>query len=150
MRYIMSMETLVAQLKALIDPRLPLFTNLSNASAVLNQLDDINWCGFYLAKDDTLYLGPFQGEVACTTIHFGKGVCGTAAKERRTIIVPNVHEFPGHIACSSLSKSEIVVPIIKDNQVKAVIDIDAPTYDRFHEKERQLLETVAQLLSPLF
>lgn len=146
----MSMETLVAQLKALIDPRLPLFTNLSNASAVLNQLDDINWCGFYLAKDDTLYLGPFQGEVACTTIHFGKGVCGTAAKERRTIIVPNVHEFPGHIACSSLSKSEIVVPIIKDNQVKAVIDIDAPTYDRFHEKERQLLETVAQLLSPLF
>lgn len=150
MRYIMSMETLVAQLKALIDPRLPLFTNLSNASAVLNQLDDINWCGFYLAKDDTLYLGPFQGEVACTTIHFGKGVCGTAAKERRTIIVPNVHEFPGHIACSSLSKSEIVVPIIKDNQVKAVIDIDAPTYDRFHEKERQLLETAAQLLSPLF
>lgn len=141
---------MIRQIDAIIDPKLPLVSNLSNVSAVLNQLDDINWCGFYLRKDDYLYLGPFQGEVACTVIPLGKGVCGTSVLNKETLVVPNVNEFPGHIACSSLSKSEIVVPIIKDDEVKAVIDIDAPIYYRFAKKEQELLESVAKLLSPLF
>ena len=144
------METLVEQLKAIIDPSLPLISNLSNASAVLNQLDNINWCGFYLVKDNTLYLGPFQGEPACTVIPFGKGVCGTALKEKKTLVVPNVNEFDGHIACSSASKSEIVVPIIKNNEVKAVIDIDSPIYDRFNEEDKLLLEEIAGILREFF
>ena len=138
------------QIKSIINKELPLVSNLSNASAILNQLEDINWCGFYLVKDNTLYLGPFQGEVACTVIPFGKGVCGTAAKERKTVVVKDVNEFPGHIACSSKSKSEIVVPIIKDNEVKAVIDIDSPIRDRFNEEDKIMLEEVAKILSDLF
>ena len=148
--YSLDMKTILSQLKAIIDQELPLITNLSNASAVLNQLANINWCGFYLAQGETLYLGPFQGEVACTIIPFDKGVCGYAAKNKTTIIVPNVNEFKGHIACSSASKSEIVVPIIVNNQVKAVIDIDAPIYDRFHEEEKELLEEAAKILEVLF
>ena len=144
------MEQLTKQLIALIDKDLPLVTNLSNASALLNTLEDINWCGFYLKQDDYLYLGPFQGDVACTVIPLSKGVCGKAAREGKTIIVPNVNEFPGHIACSSLSKSEIVTPIILDNEVKAVIDIDAPIYNRFNETDQKLLEELADALAPLF
>jgi GAF domain-containing protein len=148
--YSLNMKTILSQLKAIIDQELPLITNLSNASAVLNQLPNINWCGFYLAQGETLYLGPFQGEVACTIIPFDKGVCGYAAKNKTTIIVPNVNEFKGHIACSSASKSEIVVPIIVNNQVKAVIDIDAPIFDRFHKEEKELLEEAAKILEVLF
>ncbi len=144
------MEQLTKQLIALIDKDLPLVTNLSNASALLNTLEDINWCGFYLKQGDYLYLGPFQGDVACTIIPLSKGVCGKAAQEGKTIIVPNVNEFPGHIACSSLSKSEIVTPIILDNEVKAVIDIDAPIYNRFNESDQKLLEELADALAPLF
>ena len=144
------MEQLTKQLIALIDKDLPLVTNLSNASALLNTLEDINWCGFYLIQGDYLYLGPFQGDVACTVIPLSKGVCGKAAREGKTIIVPNVNEFPGHIACSSLSKSEIVTPIILDNEVKAVIDIDAPIYNRFNESDQKLLEELADALAPLF
>ena len=144
------MEEMINKLKALIDKELPLVSNLSNASALLNELEDINWCGFYLKEGDNLYLGPFQGDVACVNIPLSKGVCGKAARDKVTVIVANVNEFPGHIACSSLSKSEIVVPIIKDDEVKAVIDIDAPIYDRFHEKEQKLLEAFAEVLSPLF
>ena len=144
------MEQLTKQLIALIDKDLPLVTNLSNASALLNTLEDINWCGFYLKQGDYLYLGPFQGDVACTIIPLSKGVCGKAAREGKTIIVPNVNEFPGHIACSSLSKSEIVTPIILDNEVKAVIDIDAPIYNRFNESDQKLLEELADALAPLF
>ena len=145
------MEDLLSELKALIDPTLPLISNLSNASAILNKLENINWCGFYLKDDeDNLVLGPFQGEVACLKIPFGKGVCGTALKEKRTLIVENVNFFPGHIACSALSKSEIVVPIIYRKQVKAVIDIDAPIFGRFDENDRLLLEKIAALLAPLF
>ena len=141
---------LLEQIKALTSKDLPLITNLSNASAVLNQLENINWCGFYLAKDETLYLGPFQGEPACTVIPFGKGVCGTAAKEKRTIIVDDVNKFEGHIACSSLSKSEIVVPIIKKNKVVGVIDIDSPIYNRFNDGDKKALQEIAALLSELF
>ena len=150
MRYILDMKLLLEQIKAIIDQDLPLMSNLSNASAVLNQLENINWCGFYIREEDKLYLGPFQGDVACTIIPLTKGVCGAAAREGKTFIVPNVNEFPGHIACSSLSKSEIVTPIIKDNEVKAVIDIDAPIYNRFNESDKELLEEIAKVLAPLF
>ena len=150
MGYYHNMNILVKQLQELIDPKLPLMSNLSNASAVLNQLDNINWCGFYIAKDEILYLGPFQGDVACTTIPFTKGVCGAAASKKETIIVPNVNEFMGHIACSSASKSEIVTPIIVNNVVKAVIDIDAPIFNRFTNKDKELLEEMAKILAPLF
>ena len=144
------MEELVLQIKGIIDPNLPLISNLSNASAIINQLPNLNWCGFYLVHEDTLYLGPFQGEVACTMIQKGKGVCGTAFKEKRTIIVPDVSQFPGHIACSSASKSEIVVPIIKKGMVVGVIDLDAPILNRFNEAEASVLEQIANLLSELF
>ena len=144
------MELLLKQIAAIIDKDLPLVSNLSNVSAILNQLDNINWCGFYLKKGDYLYLGPFQGDTACTVIALRKGVCGTAAEGKRTIIVPDVDAFPGHIACSMRSKSEIVTPIIKDDEVKGVIDIDAPIYNRFGKEEQEFLEKVAELLAPLF
>ena len=144
------METLIKQLKAIIDPELPLISNLSNAAALLNTIDNINWCGFYLNDGEKLILGPFQGEVACTVIPYGKGVCGTAFETKSTIIVEDVNEFKGHIACSSVSKSEIVVPIIVNNIVKAVIDIDAPVFNRFNQKDAVLLETFAKELEVLF
>ena len=144
------MKLLLSQIKSIIDSNLPLVSNLSNASAVLNQMENINWVGFYIVKNDTLYLGPFQGDVACTIIQKGKGVCGTSFEKKETIIVPNVNEFKGHIACSSLSKSEIVVPIIKDGEVKALIDVDAPIYDRFNNEDKEVLEEIANELAPLF
>lgn len=128
----------------------PLYSVLSNVSAVLNQLDDINWCGFYLVENRDLFVGPFQGEVACVQIPRGKGVCGTAFKEKKTIIVPDVSKFEGHIACSSLSKSEIVTPIMKGKDVVGVIDIDSPSLKRFGDKEKVLLEKVAKALSTVF
>lgn len=144
------METLTKQLISLIDKELPLVSNLSNASALLNNLPNINWCGFYLVSGNRLILGPFQGEVACTVIPFDKGVCGYAYRNKKTIIVDDVNKFDGHIACSSLSKSEIVTPIIKDNEVKAVIDIDSPIFDRFNEDDQRLLEEIADVLKELF
>ena len=144
------MEQIREQIKAIVDKELPLFTNLSNASAVLNQIDNINWCGFYIVKDSYLYLGPFQGEVACTKIEKGKGVCGTSFEKKQSIIVPNVNEFKGHIACSLKSKSEIVVPIKKGNDVVAVIDIDSPINDRFSKSDKAILEEIAKFLSKLF
>ena len=150
MVYYHIMKIILAQLKEIIDPKLPLVSNLANASAILNQLENINWCGFYLAENETLYLGPFQGEPACTVIPFSKGVCGYAASNKKTVIVNDVRQFEGHIACSSLSKSEIVVPIMVNNEVKALIDIDAPIYDRFNEEDAQILEEAAKLLAPLF
>lgn len=144
------MNNIIPSLKAIIDPSLPLMANLSNASAVLNMMEDINWCGFYLKDGENLYLGPFQGDVACTTININRGVCGYAARNKTAIIVPDVNKFDGHIACSSLSKSEIVVPIIVDNEVKAVIDIDAPIFDRFHDEELDILNQAADILKELF
>ena len=142
-------DLLLEQCKQYIDDKLPLYTVLSNVSAILNQLDDINWCGFYLVEGNALYLGPFQGEVACTTIPKGKGVCGTSFEKKETLIVPDVNKFPGHIACSAKSRSEIVVPIIKENKVVGVIDIDSPILDRFHESEKILLEDLAKELASL-
>ena len=144
------MKTIVKQLKEIIDPTLPLVSNLSNASSVLNQLDNINWCGFYLVSKESLFLGPFQGEPACTVIPFSKGVCGYAASHKKTVIVDDVNRFEGHIACSTLSKSEIVVPIIKDKKVKALIDIDSPIYSRFKQEDASLLEECAEILKELF
>ena len=144
------MKTLTKQIKEIIDPELPLISNLSNASSLLNTLERINWCGFYLLSGDRLFLGPFQGDVACTVIPLDKGVCGYAARNKKTTIVDDVDKFDGHIACSSLSKSEIVVPIIKDNEVKAIIDIDSPIYNRFSQKDASLLEEIADVLKELF
>ena len=144
------MKLILSQLKEIIQPGLPLITNLSNAAAILNQLDNINWCGFYLVNGETLYLGPFQGEPACTLIPFSKGVCGYCATSKKTVIVPDVNQFPGHIACSSASKSEIVVPIIVNNELKAVIDIDAPILNRFTFEDADLLEEAAKILEVVF
>lgn len=141
---------LLNKVKAIVDKNAPLYSNLSNVSAVLNELGDLNWCGFYIAQGDTLFVGPFQGDVACVRIPFGKGVCGTSALKQETIIVPNVNEFPGHIACSSLSKSEIVTPIIKNGTTVGVIDIDSPVYSRFSNKDKEFLELVADSLKELF
>ncbi len=144
------MKLLLEQIKSIIDPSLPLVSNLSNASAVLKDMENINWVGFYLVNKDKLYLGPFQGDVACTIIPKGKGVCGTSFEKKETIVVPNVNEFKGHIACSSLSKSEIVVPIFKNSEVVALIDVDAPIYERFNNEDKVFLNEVAEILSPLF
>ena len=143
-------DLLIKQITNIVDPSLPLVSNLSNASAILNQMDDINWVGFYLVNKDELILGPFQGEVACTRIPKGKGVCGTSFLKQETIIVDDVNKFEGHIACSTKSKSEIVTPIIKKNEVVAVIDIDSPIYSRFSNKEKDFLEEVASYLAKLF
>lgn len=144
------MDIILSQIKSIIDPKLPLVSNLSNVTAILNQLENINWCGFYLADNETLYLGPFQGDVACTVIPFNKGVCGYSASNKKTVIVDDVNSFKGHIACSSLSKSEIVVPIIVNGVVKAVIDIDAPIFNRFNKEDALLLEEVAKVLEDCF
>lgn len=123
-------------------------TTLSNASALLNDyLDDISWVGFYLFKDNHLILGPFQGRVACTTIELDKGVCGKAARELKTVIVPNVHEFEGHIACDSRSNSEIVLPIIINNKLYGVLDIDSTSFNRFNETDEKELSTFIDNLS---
>ena len=143
-------DILYKQIELLVDESLPLYSNLSNVSAVLNQMENINWCGFYLVNGNTLYLGPFQGEVACTKIEYGKGVCGTSFKKKETIIVDDVTKFEGYIACSTKSRSEIVVPIFKDNEVKGVIDIDSPLLARFSDKEKDFLEKVSSLLTKLF
>ena len=145
------MELLFKQIQSVVDKDLPLVSNLSNVSSILSKMDNLNWVGFYLVDEkNDLYLGPFQGDVACTRIPYGKGVCGTSLKEKKTIIVDDVNQFAGHIACSSLSKSEIVVPIFKGDKVVAVIDVDSPIYSRFSNKEKEFLEEVAKLLSPLF
>ncbi|MEC5187069.1 GAF domain-containing protein [Geobacillus thermodenitrificans] len=137
----------IEQLKALIAGEPNMIANLANASALLNQfLTDINWVGFYLADGDELVLGPFQGLPACVRIPFGKGVCGTAAAERRTVVVPDVHQFPGHIACDAASQSEIVVPLIKEGRVIGVLDIDSPIKNRFDDIDRRYLEQFAGVL----
>ena len=122
-------------------------TVLSNASALLfAQLDRLNWAGFYLFREGDLKLGPFQGKPACTVIRLGKGVCGTAAAEDRTVLVPDVHQFPGHIACDSASESEIVVPVHVRGELYGVLDIDSPFKNRFSEADRAGLELFAKVL----
>ncbi len=135
------------QLKALAEDEPNYIPVLSNASALLNDnLDDINWAGFYLMDNGSLLLGPFQGKVACIRIQVGKGVCGTAVAEDKTQLVKNVHEFPGHIACDSASNSEIVVPIHKNGQIVGVLDIDSPSLARFTEEDKAGLEEFVNTL----
>ena len=159
-------ESLIPQIQSLIDGEEDLIANLANISAALKESFNHLWIGFYIVRDDnngspanigqpeitgtadndgvgkTLVLGPFQGPIACTRIKFGKGVCGTAWKEKRTVIVPDVDKFPGHIACSSLSKSEIVIPIIHNGEVVAVLDIDSLDYNTFDETDATWLEKI--------
>lgn len=140
-------KLLTNQLKALAEASSDSIALMSNGSALLYEaMSDVNWAGFYLVKDDALLVGPFQGKVACVRIEKGKGVCGTAWEEDKTILVPNVHEFPGHIACDSASNSEIVIPIHSNNEVVAVLDIDSPVLDRFTEDDKEGLEAFVRTL----
>jgi len=136
------------QLVALIEDEKNQIANLSNASALLNQfLPDINWVGFYLVEDNQLILGPFQGLPACVRIPFGKGVCGTSAANKTTLRIADVHQFPGHIACDAASQSEIVIPLIKNEEIIGVLDIDSPMTNRFDAEDQQGLEEFAAILS---
>lgn len=135
------------QLDALLTGEKNAIANLSNASALLNQFfDQINWVGFYLMEDGELVLGPFQGLPACVRIPLGRGVCGTAAKTKETVIVPDVHAFPGHIACDAASQSEIVVPMVMNGELLGVLDIDSPIKERFSEQDKEGLEQFVQVL----
>ncbi|WP_018662460.1 GAF domain-containing protein [Heyndrickxia acidiproducens] len=136
------------QLQALMEGEPNKIANLSNASALLNQLlDRINWVGFYLEEGNELVLGPFQGLPACVRIPFGKGVCGTAWKENKVLRIANVNEFPGHIACDTASQSEIVVPLVKNGSVFGVLDIDSPEQNRFDEEDEAGLTAFAAVLA---
>lgn len=134
-------EQLAAQVSSLLAGERDLIANAANfTSLVFNTLPDLNWTGFYFVRDGELVLGPFQGKPACVRMRFGQGVCGTAAARREIVIVPNVHEFPGHIACDAASNSEIVVPLFKDSQVIGVLDLDSPLLSRFDEEDAGGLE----------
>jgi GAF domain-containing protein len=132
--------TIIPQIQALIEGEEDLIANLANITGALKEQFDWLWVGFYIVKNDELVLGPFQGPVACTRIRKGKGVCGTSWQKAETIIVPDVETFPGHIACSSSSKSEIVIPIIRDGQVIAVLDVDSSYLNYFDEVDQHYLE----------
>lgn len=140
------MNLLTQQLKYLIEDDQYEITSLSNmASFIYNELEDVSWAGFYLYKDEQLILGPFQGKVACTIIKMGSGVCGTSALNQETLVVENVHEFPGHIACDSASNSEIVVPIVVNDKLYGVLDLDSTSFDRFG-KDKELIESFVDVL----
>ena len=141
-------KNLLSQVEYLLDEKDHLITNLANLSAVLKQsFEKINWAGFYLFDGKKLYLGPFQGKIACTQIELGKGVCGTSALKRKTIIVPDVDKFPGHIVCDSDSRSEIVVPIIKNNNLFGILDLDSSSLNSFDETDKTYLEKLCKFLS---
>ncbi|MCR4417566.1 MAG: GAF domain-containing protein [Ignavibacteria bacterium] len=141
-------KSLIPIFKSLIDDEKEWISLLSNFSAVLKQsFDTFSWVGFYLLKDGRLILGPFQGKVACSLIEIGKGVCGTAFKERRTIVVEDVDKFPGHIACDENSRSEIVVPVFLDEEVIGVLDIDSYNYSNFDKIDQKYLEELVSILS---
>ena len=145
-------DDLVLAIKFTLNKDYPIYTNLANFSKLIKDyFDNTDWCGFYLVeKDNNLYLGPFQGETATPFIEMGKGVCGTAAATKKSQLVPNVHEFEGHIACSSLSNSEVVVPIVHNNIVFGVIDLDSNLFNNYTEKDVEILEKVANIISLLF
>lgn len=140
-------EQLLPQIKALIADETDIVANLSNICAVLKyNMPGFFWVGFYIVKGGELVLGPYQGPLACTRIQLGKGVCGTAAQRRETIIVPDVDKFPGHIACSSLSKSEIVIPLFNDDNVAGVLDVDSDSLNMFDEVDKKYLEELCNLV----
>ena len=141
-------DEIITILPSLIDDKYDI-TSLSNISSLLNMyMDDINWVGFYLLKDNELILGPFQGKPACTNIKVGKGVCGTCIEKKDTILVKNVHEFSGHIACDSASNSEICIPIYdKNNNLYGLLDIDSPSLNRFDEFDKKNLEAICNIIN---
>ena len=143
----MDYTTLVAQVRALTENVPHPIANLANASAAIWQaMERINWAGFYLMEQGKLVLGPFQGKPACIEIAVGKGVCGTAVQQAKTILVEDVHQFPGHIACDSASNSEIVIPIFKNGEIYGVLDIDSPYFARFTEEDQLGLEALVRVL----
>ena len=139
-------QHLLPQIKGLLEGEPDLVANLANIAAALKEQFNFFWVGFYLVKDDELVLGPFQGPVACTRIKKGRGVCGTAWEQANTIIVPDVEKFPGHIACSSLSKSEIVLPLFKGAEVVGVLDVDSSSLNSFDETDKIYLEKIIELI----
>ncbi len=139
-------QTLLPQIEALVAGETDAIANMANVAAALHEAFGFWWTGFYRVESE-LVLGPFQGPIACTRIPYGRGVCGTAWQQAQTVIVPNVHEFAGHIACSSASNSEIVVPVIRNNQVIAVLDIDSTDFNTFDETDKFYLEQIAGILS---
>lgn len=139
-------QTLLPQVEALISGETDLIANLANVAAALYQTFGFFWVGFYLVKDEELVLGPFQGPIACTRIRYGKGVCGTAWEKAKTILVPDVEQFPGHIACNSSSKSEIVVPVFFGTKVIGVLDIDSDRLNDFDVTDQEYLEQICQLI----
>jgi GAF domain-containing protein len=139
-------QNLLPQIKGLLEGEPDLIANLANIAAALKEQFDFFWVGFYLIKNEELVLAPFQGPVACTRIKKGRGVCGTAWEQANTIIVPDVEKFPGHIACSSLSKSEIVLPLFKDDEVVGVLDVDSSSVNSFDETDKIYLERIIELI----
>lgn len=139
-------EAVIPQIEALITGEPDLYANLANIASALRETFGFFWVGFYLVKNEQLVLGPFQGPIACTRINFGKGVCGTAWKEAKTQLVPDVDAFPGHIACSSASKSEIVVPVFKGSEVAMVLDVDSDQLADFDETDQKYLEQLMGIL----
>ena len=140
-------ESLIPQIAGLLEGENDTIANLANITAALKEQFGWFWVGFYLVKNDELVLGPFQGPVACTRIRFGRGVCGSSWQQARTLIVPDVEQFPGHIACSSLSRSEIVVPVIRDSRVVAVLDVDSSELDSFDTTDQLYLERILTLVN---
>lgn len=139
-------RSIIPQIKALIEGETDQIANLANVSAALKEQFNFLWVGFYLVKEDELVLGPFQGTVACTRIQRGKGVCGSCWDQEKTLIVPDVEQFPGHIACSSASKSEIVLPLIRSNKIIGVLDVDSGELNSFDETDAQYLEEILALI----
>ena len=139
-------QELYKQLQSMLSGEDDQIANMANMSALIHETFGFWWTGFYIVKDEQLVLGPFQGPIACTRIPYGKGVCGTAWQRQETIVVPDVEEFPGHIACSSLSRSEIVVPIFRDTSVYAVLDIDSKELATFDDIDKEWLEKTVKLL----
>ena len=139
-------QLLLPQIESLVAGEYDMIAKMANVAATLHETFGFWWTGFYRVENDELVLGPFQGPIACTRIKYGRGVCGTSWQREETVIVPNVHEFPGHIACSSASNSEIVVPLIRDNKVIAVLDIDSTEFGTFDETDKAYLEQIVGLL----
>jgi len=138
---------IIEQVQALIHDETDFLANMANTSSLLyHLLPEVNWVGFYLYREEQLILGPFHGKPACVRIAIGKGVCGTAAERKETIVVPDVHQFPGHIACDAASQSEIVVPMIKEGRLIGVLDIDSPIKNRFDETDQTYLEKIVEIL----
>jgi L-methionine (R)-S-oxide reductase len=139
-------QGLMAQLASLLEDEQDLIANAANVSSLIyHTLPDLNWVGFYFLKDGELVLGPFQGKPACVRIAIGRGVCGTAAQQQKTVVIENVHAFPGHIACDTASHSEIVVPIVKEGQLLGVLDLDSPTFKRFDTEDAAGLEKLVEI-----